>query len=65
MVHKTTSQFQILLTESVKEQSVFLHDGLFLWAGAEVSLDLSLIHSIQGQHEKNAPHSQSPECVPL
>lgn len=42
-----------------------LHDGFPLGLGAEVSLDLGLVHPIQRQHQENPSHPQGPECVPL
>lgn len=43
----------------------YLHDGLFLSAGAQVSLDLSLVDPIQSQHQEDSPYSQCPEGVAL
>lgn len=40
-------------------------DGVFLCARAEISLDLSLVHAIEGQHEEDPADPQSPEGVSL
>lgn len=40
-------------------------DCLLLRARAEVSLDLSLVHAVQGEHEEDAADGQSPEGVSL
>lgn len=43
----------------------FVPDGVFLCARAEISLDLSLVHAIEGQHEEDPADPQSPEGVSL
>lgn len=43
--------------------SVLLHDGVPLGLGAEVSLDLGLVDSVQRQHQEDPPHPQGPERV--
>lgn len=40
-------------------------DGLPFCAWAEISLDLSLVHSVQRQHEEDPAHPQSPESMSL
>lgn len=40
-------------------------DCLLLRACAEIPLDLSLVRSVQGEHEEEAANGQSPEGVSL
>lgn len=43
----------------------YSHDGLFLCARTEVSLDLGLVDPVQSQHQEDSTHAKRPEGVTL
>lgn len=43
--------------------SLHSQDSLLLRAGAQIPLDLSLVHTIERQHHEDTPKSQSPESM--
>lgn len=59
-------KMSIIYTGKTRLRRVFgVPDCLLLRACAEVSLDLSLVHPVQGEHEEDAADGQSPEGVSL